>query len=105
MFDSRNEWPVLTLGVLAVGAGIAAALIYRERQRQEEQAYGYLPRGRSAAPAYARGVAAGSGERGTYGEFRPAGQSSMRDRDRSDWDSVDEELDETFPASDPPANY
>ncbi len=35
---------------------------------------------------------------------RPAGPKDMRDPPKS-WDSVDEESDESFPASDPPANY
>ncbi|WP_299359331.1 hypothetical protein [uncultured Paracoccus sp.] len=35
---------------------------------------------------------------------RPAGQDAMRDPPRG-WDSVDEMADESFPASDPPANY
>jgi hypothetical protein len=35
---------------------------------------------------------------------RPAGPESMRDPPRR-WDEVDEAGDESFPASDPPANY
>lgn len=35
---------------------------------------------------------------------RPAGPESMRDPPRR-WDKVDEAVDESFPASDPPANY
>lgn len=35
---------------------------------------------------------------------RPAGPESMRDPPKN-WDEVDEESDESFPASDPPANY
>jgi hypothetical protein len=35
---------------------------------------------------------------------RPAGPESMRDPPKR-WDSVDEAADESFPASDPPANY
>jgi hypothetical protein len=35
---------------------------------------------------------------------RPAGPKDMRDPPKK-WDSVDEESDESFPASDPPANY
>ncbi|MPQ95297.1 hypothetical protein AXZ77_2509 [Thioclava sp. ES.031] len=37
-------------------------------------------------------------------EVRPAGPSQMRNPPRQ-WDQVDEEMDESFPASDPPANY
>jgi hypothetical protein len=35
---------------------------------------------------------------------RPAGPSQMRDPPKT-WDEVDESSDESFPASDPPANY
>ena len=37
-------------------------------------------------------------------EVRPAGAESM-EHPPEEWDEVDEELDESFPASDPPANY
>jgi hypothetical protein len=36
---------------------------------------------------------------------RDAGPEAMRDGDRENWTMIDEELDQTFPASDPPANY
>jgi hypothetical protein len=35
---------------------------------------------------------------------RPAGPKDMRDPPKK-WDKVDEQNDESFPASDPPANY
>lgn len=35
---------------------------------------------------------------------RPAGPESMRDPPKK-WDEVDEDSDESFPASDPPATY
>lgn len=37
-------------------------------------------------------------------EVRTAGRKEMRDPPR-DWDIVDEQSDESFPASDPPGNY
>ncbi|ARC38417.1 hypothetical protein A6J80_04460 [Paracoccus yeei] len=37
-------------------------------------------------------------------EIRPAGRKLMREPP-TDWDKVDEESDESFPASDPPGNY
>ncbi|MFJ1292392.1 hypothetical protein [Paracoccus yeei] len=36
--------------------------------------------------------------------IRPAGPSAMREPP-PDWDEVDEQVDESFPASDPPGNY
>ena len=36
--------------------------------------------------------------------IRPAGPENMRNPPKT-WDKTDEELDESFPASDPPANY
>ena len=38
------------------------------------------------------------------GPIRPAGPDNMKYPPK-DWDEVDEEGDESFPASDPPANY
>jgi hypothetical protein len=35
---------------------------------------------------------------------RPAGPEAMRDPPKK-WDEVDEQSDESFPASDPPSNY
>lgn len=40
---------------------------------------------------------------GTH-HVRPAGPGQMRNPPRQ-WDRVDEEMDQSFPASDPPANY
>ncbi len=52
--------------------------------------------------AFATGQAGGSNRQ----QIRNAGPSAMADKPRKDtWDEVDEELDESFPASDPPANY
>ena len=39
------------------------------------------------------------------GGVRNAGPTAMRDDDGDDWSKTDQELDESFPASDPPANY
>ena len=38
-----------------------------------------------------------------YGAVRQAGPENMRDRERRPWDKVDESVDESFPASDPPS--
>lgn len=42
--------------------------------------------------------------RGVPTPVRPAGPEDMRDPPTK-WDEVDEQSDESFPASDPPANY
>jgi hypothetical protein len=39
------------------------------------------------------------------GHVRHAGPKAMRDRPRRRWDKVDQAVDESFPASDPPGNY
>ena len=61
--------------------------------------YKYMNRNKDHA-AFAQGeVSTGSST-----DVRNAGAQSMRDKPEK-WSPVDEELDETFPASDPPANY
>jgi hypothetical protein len=44
-------------------------------------------------------------EAGAPGTVRSAGLESTRDGRTGSWNKIDEELDESFPASDPPANY
>lgn len=48
------------------------------------------------APAFAGGQS---------GTVRDAGPAAMRDEPRRTWTKTDEEADQSFPASDPPANY
>jgi len=50
-------------------------------------------------------VAEGTEELDCATFVRPAGPEAMRDRPRRGWDRVDEQVDESFPASDPPGNY
>ncbi len=38
-------------------------------------------------------------------KVRDAGPEAMRDKPTREWTKADEESDESFPASDPPANY
>lgn len=38
-------------------------------------------------------------------DVRDAGPGAMRDPARREWTDLDQALDESFPASDPPANY
>lgn len=40
-----------------------------------------------------------------FDQTRSAGPDGMRSDTRREWDSVDQAADESFPASDPPANY
>ena len=51
--------------------------------------------------AFAEGEAGGS----NFAQVRNAGPRAMKDPPKETWDMVDEESDESFPASDPPANY
>ena len=52
---------------------------------------------RRSAPAY------GEGE--PDDGVRNAGPDATRDETKEDWDETDQALDESFPASDPPAKY
>lgn len=38
-------------------------------------------------------------------DIRDAGPAAMRDKTSREWTETDEDLDESFPASDPPGNY
>jgi hypothetical protein len=53
------------------------------------------------APAFRDGEPAG--EAHDDRQVRPAGPDSMRDKPRK-WEKTDEAVDESFPASDPPAH-
>lgn len=48
--------------------------------------------------------AAGQPGDGNFSQVRDAGRDAMRDKP-AEWTKTDEALDESFPASDPPANY
>ena len=49
--------------------------------------------------------AAGQGGGGNVAQVRDAGPEAMADRPSREWTKADEASDESFPASDPPANY
>lgn len=51
--------------------------------------------------AFAKGQ--GTGENRT--KVRDAGPDAMADRPKREWTAADQASDESFPASDPPANY
>ena len=62
--------------------------------------YKYYKNNRSNA-AFADGQAVGS----NFAKVRDAGPEAMRDGNEGRWSKVDQASDESFPASDPPANY
>lgn len=43
--------------------------------------------------------------RESHDDVRDAGPDAMRDQPRRKWTEVDENSDQSFPASDPPGNY
>lgn len=45
------------------------------------------------------------GEKDKLPHVRDAGPDHMKDKPRRRWGKVDQESDESFPASDPPGNY
>jgi hypothetical protein len=80
----------LVAGGAAVAA-IAAFLLGRRRWGRD---------GEKPAAAHARGKTA-PGPVGQSGSARSAGPEAMRDPPE-EWDEVDQAMDESFPASDPP---
>jgi hypothetical protein len=80
------------MGLLQWAAlGAAGYVAYRMWDRE---------RGHDAHAAFASGEAGGE----NFAKVRNAGPESMRDKP-PEWDRVDEAVDESFPASDPPATY
>ena len=56
---------------------------------------------RSQNQAFASGQAGGS----NFAQIRDSGPEAMADGANRNWSKTDEEIDQSFPASDPPANY
>lgn len=80
------------IGVAAVAAG--AFLLGRYLRRAEEDDV-------VTPAAFAHPAAV----KGSFAQTRDAGPEHIRDHDADDvWDKVDEGVDESFPASDPPAH-
>ncbi|MWV26515.1 hypothetical protein [Aurantiacibacter rhizosphaerae] len=81
----------MLIKLAALGAlGYAGYRYYEKTTRQDRN------------EAFAANQAGGS----NHQQIRNAGPGAMADSPKKDtWDEVDEELDESFPASDPPANY
>jgi hypothetical protein len=48
---------------------------------------------------------AGGQPQGSHTDVREAGPQAMADPPKREWTKVDENSDESFPASDPPGNY
>lgn len=64
--------------------------------------YKYYEKSQSQGnPAFAPGQAGG----GNFSQVRDAGPGTMADPPRHGWTQADQSSDESFPASDPPANY
>ena len=107
---SRSILPTSVLALAAVaGLGVVAGMAMRRRSPTG----GLEPRTDPPRPGSrnAEGMAAisraGRSEAGAVAgaDFvRPAGPDAMRDPPRK-WDMLDETVDESFPASDPPATY
>ena len=95
-----DNWGWASIGVIALMALAGGHAARRSREGAGPRRPGRL----GDRAAYAPGVAAGAGDRGTRGDVRPAGPEGVRDADPN-WDRIDEALDESFPASDPPATY
>jgi hypothetical protein len=74
--------------VLLLAAGVA----WNRWKRHAEARAAWSPDAREEAPEAAANP------------VRPSGPGAMRDPPRA-WDRTDEAGDESFPASDPPANY
>ena len=78
---------LMKMGILASLVGIAYKIFRKQR---------LVPAGASAGeavPVYSSGV------------MRDAGPANQKFVDKGSWDKVDEQADESFPASDPPSNY
>ena len=72
-------------------AGAAGYALYRYANRETE---------RREPVAFATGETGGA----NFAKVRNAGPEAMRS-DPPRWDNVDQQSDESFPASDPPGNY
>jgi hypothetical protein len=74
-------------GLLKIGAlGLFAAFLFRLLNKASE-------------------IAEAETETPPYPSVRDAGPEHQEGIDARDWDMVDEQSDESFPASDPPGNY
>lgn len=84
---SKTGWIGLAAGLGAAAAAFAGWQFFRARKTAP------------GAPAFASGEA----DPENFDQTRSAGHESMRDKPKREWDKVDQAVDESFPASDPPA--
>ena len=91
-----NLTPALRIGA-ATALGAAAFLAYSYKNREN---------GKTSEPLRLQHAGFDEGEAGRHdpNAVRNAGRASMRSTPPL-WDRVDDTNDESFPASDPPANY
>lgn len=94
--------PLLPLLALAGIAALTFSFLRDSAPRRPARQPARRPTGLAAIHPK---VAQGAGEVAGPNFVRDAGPQSMRDRPRRGWDRVDEQADESFPASDPPGNY
>lgn len=81
----------------AIGAFVAAAAVGAALWR-------YLrPKRQGDASHHAAAFAADETDPENFDQTRTAGPEGMRDDTRRPWNKVDQAVDESFPASDPPA--
>ncbi|MAW89580.1 MAG: hypothetical protein CL575_07545 [Altererythrobacter sp.] len=79
---------MLKLAIITFIAG-AAAIIYARRERSIEQNAAFDK----------------DQPHSSHKDVRDAGPQAMRDKPQREWTETDEDLDESFPASDPPGGY
>jgi hypothetical protein len=84
-----KESAMALLKLAALGALGYVGYKYYQHQKSE------------SAPAFAPGQTNGQ----NFAKVRDAGPHAMADKPRREWSKTDEESDQSFPASDPPANY
>lgn len=66
---------------------------------------GYRAYRKSQAASGHAAFASDQGDTANFSQVRDAGPDAMGDAPRHHWSKVDQASDESFPASDPPANY
>lgn len=92
MMTASSSHSRASLGKFVALAAVGAAL------------WRYLrPKGRELAGSHAAAFAPDETDRENFDQTRTAGPQGMRDDTRRPWNKIDQAVDESFPASDPPA--